>query len=49
MDILLTKMFVLMLQKPKGDLSAEDAYVCHYHDAVFSSDIYPKPIIQLPV
>ncbi|XP_025110196.1 growth arrest and DNA damage-inducible protein GADD45 beta-like [Pomacea canaliculata] len=39
----------LLIEKPKGDLSAEDAYVCHYHDAVFSSDIYPKPIIQLPV
>ncbi|XP_076440818.1 growth arrest and DNA damage-inducible protein GADD45 alpha-like [Babylonia areolata] len=39
----------LLVEVPKEDPSTDEDFVCNYHDTVVCSDIYPKPIIQLPV
>ena len=39
----------VLIEVPKDDLSQDEQFVCNYHDTVVFSDIYPKPIIQLPV
>lgn len=39
----------VLIEVPKEDLSQDEHFVCNYHDTVIFSDIYPKPIIELPV
>ena len=39
----------VLIEVPKEDLSPDEEFVCNYHDTIVCSDIYPKPIIELPV
>ncbi|KAK7099778.1 growth arrest and DNA damage-inducible protein GADD45 alpha-like [Littorina saxatilis] len=39
----------VLVEMPKEDLSLDEEFICNYHDTIIYSDIYPKPIIQLPV
>nr|KAG5710299.1 hypothetical protein BaRGS_009015 [Batillaria attramentaria] len=39
----------VIIEVPKDDLTADEDFVCNYHDTLIYSNIYPKPVIQLPV
>ncbi|CAL1531078.1 unnamed protein product [Lymnaea stagnalis] len=47
-DATLTTVSCLMIETPHDGNSEADTFVCGYHDAVMYSDIFPKPVIQLP-
>ena len=39
----------VLIELPKDDLSADEEFVCNFHDTILNSNIFPKPVIQLPV
>ena len=39
----------VLIEVPTDEQSADEDFVCNYHDTVIYSDVFPKPIIQLPV
>ncbi|KAH9499899.1 Growth arrest and DNA damage-inducible protein GADD45 beta [Bulinus truncatus] len=47
-DATLKSVSCLLIEKPLDGNSEADTFVSGYHDTVMFSDIYPKPVIQLP-
>lgn len=40
----------MLIELPSGaDLGPDEEFVCNYHDTIIYSDVYPQPVIQLPV
>jgi hypothetical protein len=40
----------VLIEKPlDSELGPDEEFVCNYHDTILYSDIYPKPVVQLPV
>ncbi|KAK6178882.1 hypothetical protein SNE40_011368 [Patella caerulea] len=39
----------MLIEYPKGPLSSADDKLADFYDAMISGDIYPKPVIELPI
>ncbi|KAL8600805.1 hypothetical protein ACOMHN_056000 [Nucella lapillus] len=39
----------LLIEAPEEALSSDEEYVCNFHDTVIFSNVFPKPIVELPI
>ncbi|KAK6179689.1 hypothetical protein SNE40_011994 [Patella caerulea] len=48
-QVTLTDISCVMIEYPMKRMSMEDEHVIEFHDDVMLSDVYPKPVIELPI